>query len=73
MPALSNAPAIFDRANDVSELVVAVRACLARADRLALPMVAIHLEQARAWLIEHGHYDATFPNDIAADPRPARS
>ncbi|WP_343527321.1 hypothetical protein [Sphingomonas sp.] len=33
-------------------------------------MVGIHLEQARAWLIQHGHDEVGFPSDIPDDTPP---
>lgn len=45
-------------ANDITALVAGMRSCLALADRLDLPMVGIHLEQARSWLIAHGYDEA---------------
>ncbi len=56
--------------NDIIQLVTAVRSCLALADQLQLPMVGIHLEQARAWLIQHGHDEVGFPSDIPDDTPP---
>ncbi|WP_309701165.1 MULTISPECIES: hypothetical protein [unclassified Sphingomonas] len=42
----------------MTALVAGMRSCLALADRLDLPMVGIHLEQGRSWLIAHGYDEA---------------
>lgn len=41
-------------AHDVAQLTAGLQSCLALADKLHLDMVAIHVEQARAWLVDHG-------------------
>ena len=43
-----------DDAEAKAELMAGLGACLALADELDLAMVAIHIEQARTWLIDHG-------------------
>ncbi|CAM3027035.1 hypothetical protein SPZE110945_01605 [Sphingomonas zeae] len=41
-------------ANDMTALIAGLQSCLVLADRLELPMVAIHIEQAVSWMIDHG-------------------
>ncbi|MCT8002537.1 hypothetical protein NZL82_11680 [Sphingomonas sanguinis] len=38
----------------MAQLTAGLQSCLALADKLHLDMVAIHVEQARAWLVDHG-------------------
>ncbi|MDZ7283477.1 hypothetical protein N4G62_15720 [Sphingomonas sanguinis] len=47
----------------MTALVASLRSCLTLADKLDLPMVAIHIEQASSWITDHGL--------IPESPRPA--
>ncbi len=49
----ASAAQIID-ANDMTALVAGLRSCLMQADKLDLPMVAIHIEQACSWMADHG-------------------
>ena len=40
--------------NDMTALVASLQSCLTLADKLDLPMVAIHIEQASSWMTDHG-------------------
>jgi hypothetical protein len=46
-----------DAANDMALLMDRVQSCIALADRLELPHVAVYLDQARALLVEKGCED----------------
>ena len=62
-----------DNTNDMTQLVSGLQSCLALTDKLDLAMVAIHIEQARSWLIEHGLDGPVGPesfSDPHADPVP---
>lgn len=51
-------------------LTAELRSCLSLADKLNLPMVGIHIEQACAWLVANGHDGMASARD-QSDPRPA--
>jgi hypothetical protein len=38
----------------MTALIAGLQSCLVLADRLELSMVAIHIEQAVSWMIDHG-------------------
>ncbi len=41
-------------ANDLTALLAGLQSCLALADKLDLSRVAIHIDEARCWLLENG-------------------
>lgn len=41
-------------ANDMTALAASLQSCLTLADKLDLPMVAVHIEHAYSWMAEHG-------------------
>ncbi|WP_322962961.1 hypothetical protein [Sphingomonas fuzhouensis] len=55
--------------NDMIALMADLQACLARADKLDLPMVAIHLEQARSWIADHAPASGGGNMGFTAAPR----
>ncbi|MFN3676276.1 MAG: hypothetical protein ACK4TC_09870 [Sphingomonas pseudosanguinis] len=70
MPVSPLKSAAIDDTRDVTMLTAELRSCLSLADKLNLPMVGIHIEQACAWLAANGHDRMAGAGD-QGDPRPA--
>lgn len=52
---------IPSNANDMTALLDGLQSCLAMADKLDLSRVAIHIDEARCWLLENGCDDRALP------------